>query len=546
MTNLSYGLSRLNEDAIGYLSDSYGNIVQHGAETYAYTPYGELTQGIINGVNEAGYKGEVHDTSSLQYLRARNYNTKLKQFLSEDTVVGKDSHPLSQNRYAFVLNNPFKYSDPSGHYAIPVMMEDNFRPAPKKQLKVAPSLAKDSKKEEAFQKAEIAQIQTITQKKVANVPSSLKKTIQEIEDYQKAEVAQIQTIHKSTLEVIQKNDAKNEENMSRMSESSRKVVEEQIKNREILNKASKSKNEYLSNEHRKLTQQTEERSKIIQSGAIASFIALTSMFGIYAISSMPVLIPVLGAAVALGGLIPILAGIGIIAGLVGLGAGLTLYNTGTRGTDLSGRELNNREANLRKNVGSEMAASSIMNVTALTTSLILYNYANKPTETSSNKVNQETSKQNQLHAAQDDPTDEINHINENNSKSNSSKSVSYYRVQGGEMPKASQVRIVSDENGEILIPNKDANLNVSAGSREHAEYFLNQRGNGAEIVEVELPQWFDDFVKENAIPQYNYNSNPLNQNGMAPKVVDPTTPGTSYELPSPWVEWFEEYGKLIN
>ena len=100
VTNLSYGLTRLNEDAIGYLSDTYGNIVQHGSETYAYTPYGELTQGIINGVNEAGYKGEVHDTSSLQYLRARTYHTKLKQFLSEDTVVGKDTHPLSQNRYA--------------------------------------------------------------------------------------------------------------------------------------------------------------------------------------------------------------------------------------------------------------------------------------------------------------------------------------------------------------------------------------------------------------------------------------------------------------
>ena len=198
-----------------------------------------------------------------------------------------------------------------------------------------------------------------------------------------------------------------------MSDSARKVVEEQIRNREILNKASKSKNEYLSNEHRKLTQQTEERSKIIQSGAIASFIAVTSMFGIYAITSMPVLIPVLGAAVALGGLIPKLAGIGIIAGLVGLGAGLTLYNTGTRGTDLSGRKLNNREANLRKNIGSEMAASSNMNITTLTASLILYNYANKPAETSSNKVNQETSKQNQLQVTQDDPSDDIS-----NKKSN--------------------------------------------------------------------------------------------------------------------------------
>lgn len=29
----------------------------------------------------------------------------------------------------------------------------------------------------------------------------------------------------------------------------------------------------------------------------------------------------------------------------------------------------------------------------------------------------------------------------------------------------------------------------------------------------------------------------------APKLVDPTTPGVSYELPAePWIEWLEEYG----
>jgi hypothetical protein len=124
------------------------------------------------------------------------------------------------------------------------------------------------------------------------------------------------------------------------------------------------------------------------------------------------------------------------------------------------------------------------------------------------------------------------------------ETTSYFRVQGGEMPNASQVRIRVDKNGKMVIPNKDANLNVSAGTREHAEYFLQKRGNGAEIVEVEVPKWFDDFVKENAIPQYKYNSNLLNQGGTAPKVVDPSTPGTSYEFPAPWIEWLDEYGKI--
>ncbi|WP_080727598.1 hypothetical protein [Ralstonia solanacearum] len=49
-----------------------------------------------------------------------------------------------------------------------------------------------------------------------------------------------------------------------------------------------------------------------------------------------------------------------------------------------------------------------------------------------------------------------------------------------------------------------------------------------------------DFIKESAIPQFGYKSNPLNQGGLAPKIVDPTTPGMSYELPSIWGKWLQE------
>ncbi len=117
-TNLVYGNELLSENSVFYLSDAYGNIVQHGSESYAYDPYGSLTQGSIDSINEVGYKGEVHDTSDLQYLRARTYSTKLHQFLSEDTYTGQAGSPLSQNRYLFAMNNPFKYSDPSGHYFV--------------------------------------------------------------------------------------------------------------------------------------------------------------------------------------------------------------------------------------------------------------------------------------------------------------------------------------------------------------------------------------------------------------------------------------------
>ena len=88
----------------------------HDDEEYAYSPYGSLSDGIIDGFNEYGYKGEVHDNQALQYLRARYYHTKLSQFISIDTYQGSDRNPLSQNRYSFASNNPYKYSDPSGHF----------------------------------------------------------------------------------------------------------------------------------------------------------------------------------------------------------------------------------------------------------------------------------------------------------------------------------------------------------------------------------------------------------------------------------------------
>lgn len=64
-----------------------------------------------------------------------------------------------------------------------------------------------------------------------------------------------------------------------------------------------------------------------------------------------------------------------------------------------------------------------------------------------------------------------------------------------------------------------------------------------------MPKWFDDFLQENAIPQINYKTNPLNQGGTVPKITDITTPGNAFELPAPWIEWLEEYGenaRIVN
>ena len=116
--------------------------------------------------------------------------------------------------------------------------------------------------------------------------------------------------------------------------------------------------------------------------------------------------------------------------------------------------------------------------------------------------------------------------------------VPYFRVQGGTLPKASRQLIDVDAVGNVSI--QPGTLNVSAGTAEHAQYFLQQRP-GARVTTFEVPKWMDDFIQSEAIDQFKYGSNPLNQGGLAPKIVDPTTPGRSYELPGTWAEWLQEY-----
>ena len=51
----------------------------------------------------------------IYHYNARFYSPKLGQFLSPDTIVPGAANPQAWNRYSYVLGNPLKYIDPSGH-----------------------------------------------------------------------------------------------------------------------------------------------------------------------------------------------------------------------------------------------------------------------------------------------------------------------------------------------------------------------------------------------------------------------------------------------
>jgi RHS repeat-associated protein len=130
--NFQYGLSLLSGSSLTleqfYQSDTVGSTadVTDGAgslkASYSYDPWGRL----LNPIDPLGTKdkfkftGEALDPQTgLYYLRARYYDPAIGQFISADSLTGAISAPLTQNRFAYGLSNPLRYTDSTGLAAEP-------------------------------------------------------------------------------------------------------------------------------------------------------------------------------------------------------------------------------------------------------------------------------------------------------------------------------------------------------------------------------------------------------------------------------------------
>ncbi|MGL5694612.1 MAG: polymorphic toxin-type HINT domain-containing protein, partial [Peptostreptococcaceae bacterium] len=110
---------------------------------YEYTDFGETEiKGDENFYNEIGYTGGIYDNKTgLYYLNARYYNPEDGRFLTEDTYRGEFSDPSSMHLYAYCVNNPIAYTDPSGHIPVWGIINagfgalDGYSYAKKKNLK---------------------------------------------------------------------------------------------------------------------------------------------------------------------------------------------------------------------------------------------------------------------------------------------------------------------------------------------------------------------------------------------------------------------------
>jgi RHS repeat-associated protein len=99
-------------------SDSSGTIIWRES----YRPYGErLTNASASQDNSQWYTGHRQDAESgLVYMGARHYDPLIGRFLSIDPAPFTEGNPHSFNRYAYANNNPVKFVDPDGKFAIPL------------------------------------------------------------------------------------------------------------------------------------------------------------------------------------------------------------------------------------------------------------------------------------------------------------------------------------------------------------------------------------------------------------------------------------------
>jgi RHS repeat-associated protein len=92
-------------------TDPSGTVVTR----FDYRPWGQVAT-VAGVAGDRQYNGRVYDAGTgLHDYGARMYWPQIGRFVSADTYLGEIANPASLNKYAYVLNNPYRYRDPTGH-----------------------------------------------------------------------------------------------------------------------------------------------------------------------------------------------------------------------------------------------------------------------------------------------------------------------------------------------------------------------------------------------------------------------------------------------
>lgn len=108
----------IDTDHLGSITALYD---QYGTKCFSasYDVWGKRTVGIDNVGFDRGFTGHEHiDEIGLINMNGRMYEPNLGRFISVDPYVQEPANSQNYNRYSYCLNNPLKYTDPSGESVV--------------------------------------------------------------------------------------------------------------------------------------------------------------------------------------------------------------------------------------------------------------------------------------------------------------------------------------------------------------------------------------------------------------------------------------------
>jgi len=105
-----------NTGAVTYYDhDQLGSTVgSSSGESTRYWPYGATRSGSVASTAYR-FTGQRQDVAGLYFYQSRWYDAGIGRFLQPDPLIPDPGDPQSLNRYAYVCNNPLRYTDPTGH-----------------------------------------------------------------------------------------------------------------------------------------------------------------------------------------------------------------------------------------------------------------------------------------------------------------------------------------------------------------------------------------------------------------------------------------------